>query len=93
MPNGLVFKCHLNMGQPNELNTIQMDAILFSYVMVWYSNGRPSTQDIPIDRPFEYQTICNPNFKKLYSNVSVIQLVGIQIPTVSNIISSKVNDT
>ena len=29
MPNGLVFKCHLNTGQ--------MDAILFSYVLVQYS--------------------------------------------------------
>ena len=32
IPNGLVFKCHMNTGQ--------MDAILFSYVLFWYSNGR-----------------------------------------------------
>ena len=31
MPNGLVFKYHLNTGQ--------MDAILFSCVLVRYSNG------------------------------------------------------
>ena len=30
MPNGPVFKCHLNTGQPNHLNTGQMDTILFS---------------------------------------------------------------
>ena len=34
MPNGLVFKCHLNTGQ---------DAILFSYVLVRYLNGWSST--------------------------------------------------
>ena len=33
-PNGLVFECHLNTGQPNHLNTRLMKAILFSYVMV-----------------------------------------------------------
>ena len=38
MPNGLVFKCHLNTGQPNHLNTGQMDAILFSYILVWNSD-------------------------------------------------------
>ena len=36
--NGQVFKCHLNTGQLNHLNTGQMDAILFSYVLVPYSN-------------------------------------------------------
>ena len=36
---GLVFKCHLNTVQPNYLNTRQMDAILFIYVLVEYSNG------------------------------------------------------
>ena len=40
MPNGLVFKCHLNTGQPHHLKTGQIDAILFSYVLVLYSNGR-----------------------------------------------------
>ena len=43
MPNGLVFECHLNTGQPNHLNTGQMDNIIFSYVLVWYLNGRSST--------------------------------------------------
>ena len=47
MSNGLEFKCHLNTRQPNHLNTGQMNAILFSYVLVWYSNdGQSSTQDI-----------------------------------------------
>ena len=49
MVNGPVFKCHLNTGQPQHLNTryiLQLDttpltdAILFSYVLVWYLNGR-----------------------------------------------------
>ena len=30
MPNGPVFKCHLNTGQRNHFDTRQMDAILFS---------------------------------------------------------------
>ena len=30
MPNGPVFKCHLNTKQPNHLNPGRMDAILFS---------------------------------------------------------------
>ena len=73
MPNGQVFECYLNTGQPNHLNTGQMDAILFSYVLVQYSNGWSSTQDIT-----HILTILNPNFKKVrYSNVS-----GIQLPTV-----------
>ena len=29
----------LNPGQPNHLNTGQMDAFYFSYVLVWYSNS------------------------------------------------------
>ena len=45
MTNGLVFEWHLNTGQ--------MDAILFSYVLVRYSIGRSNTQDI-----------WNSNFKK-----------------------------
>ena len=63
IPNGLVFECHWNKGQPNHLNTKQMDAILFSYVLVWYLNGWSSTWDRASDRVFEYQTIWNPNFK------------------------------
>ena len=34
MPNGLAFKYHSNTVQPNLWNTGQMDAILFSYVVV-----------------------------------------------------------
>ena len=54
MPNCPVFKCHLNTGQPNHWikkphwNTIQLDAILFSYMLVQYSNGLLSTQDIAL---------------------------------------------
>ena len=36
MPNGLVFECYLNTRQPKHLNTGQMDAILFSYLLVCY---------------------------------------------------------
>ena len=61
----LVFECHLYTRQPNHLNTRQMDTILFSYVQVRYLNGWSSTYDIALDRLFEYQTICNPNFKML----------------------------
>ena len=43
VPNGLVFECHLNYGQPNHLNSGQMDTILFFYVLVWYTNGWSST--------------------------------------------------
>ena len=46
MPNGMVFKCHLNTKQPNHLNTGHMDAILFSYLLVKYSNGWSGTWDI-----------------------------------------------
>ena len=46
MPNGPVLKCHLKTGQPYHLNTEQMEAILFSYVLVRYSNGRSCTEDI-----------------------------------------------
>ena len=46
MLNVLAFYCHLNTGQPNHLNTEQLDAILFSYVLVWYSNGRSRKWDI-----------------------------------------------
>ena len=48
MPNGPVFKFHLNTTQPDHLNTGQMDgillmdAILFSYVLVQYLNSRSS---------------------------------------------------
>ena len=37
------FKCHLNTRQPDHLNTRLLDAILFSYALVWYSNGPFST--------------------------------------------------
>ena len=35
IPNGLVFERHLNTRQPDDLNTGQMDAILF--FMYWSS--------------------------------------------------------
>ena len=38
-PNDLVFEGHFNARQPDHLNTRQIDAILFSYVLVCYSNG------------------------------------------------------
>ena len=38
MPNDMVFTCHLITGQ--------MDAILFSYLLVKYSNGWSGTWDI-----------------------------------------------
>ena len=40
MTNGPVFECHMNIGQPDHLNTGQMDAILFSDELVQYPNGR-----------------------------------------------------
>ena len=51
----LNFECHLNTRQPNHLNTRQMDAILFSYVLVRFSNGgssTPKTDHLNI-KPFE----------------------------------------
>ena len=63
MPNGLVFECHLNTVKPNHLNNGQMDAILFSYVLVQYSNGQSSTQDIALYQPFEIRTSKSSVFK------------------------------
>ena len=40
---GPVFKGYLNTGLPNHLKTEKMDAIFFSYVLVWYLNGQSST--------------------------------------------------
>ena len=34
VPYGTVFECNLNTGRPDEYNFVQMDAILFSYVLV-----------------------------------------------------------
>ena len=53
MPNGLVFKCNL-YRTAHPFNTLQIEAILFSYVLVQFSNCRSSTQHI--NRPFEYRT-------------------------------------
>ena len=36
VPNSPLFQCHLNISQVDHLNTRQMDAILFSYVLVQY---------------------------------------------------------
>ena len=55
MPNSLVFKCHFNTPQPDQLNTVPINPILFTYVLVQYSNGQSGTSDI--NRPFEYLTI------------------------------------
>ena len=46
MPNGPVFKCHLNTGQPDNFNIKQMDAILFSYVLVRYIWHSPWTDHL-----------------------------------------------
>ena len=79
MPNGLVFECHLNTGQPNHLNTGQMAAILF--LMYW--SGARMVRLVHMTafhlntKSFEIRTS-----KSWYSNVSGIQMVGIQIPTV-----------
>ena len=42
-PNGTVFECHLKIGQSNHLNAHQIDIMLFSYVLVQYSDGWSST--------------------------------------------------
>ena len=61
MPNGQVFNYHLNTRQPDHLNTRQMDAILFSYVLVLYSNCWSSHRTKHINdhfytKPFEQWT-------------------------------------
>ena len=38
----LVFKCHLNTGQPDHMNTRQLDATLFSHTLIWYLNCQSS---------------------------------------------------
>ena len=60
LTNGPEFKCHLNTGRLDHLNTRQMNAILFSYALVWYLNIKSSTQDKK-----HGLTIWNMNFKKL----------------------------
>ena len=62
----------MNTGEPDHLNTWQMDAILFSYVLVWCLIGQSTTKDI-----VQKLIIWNPNFKKFG-----IQMVGIRNPTV-----------
>ena len=60
-----------------------MDAILFSYVQVQYLNGWSSTQDIAHKQTIWIQNHLKSKLQKVqYSNVSVIQMVIIQIPTV-----------
>ena len=75
MPNGLAFECHLNPGQ--------MDAILFSYVLVWYLNGWSSAQDISLKRPFEILT--SKNFG--------IQMDGIHSLTVLDLVQNALTVT
>ena len=67
------FLMHLNTGQPKHLKTGKMDNILFSNVLVWYSNGRSSTHRpiVPIDRHFEIR------IQKVWFSNSF----GIRIPT------------
>ena len=75
MSNSPVFECHLNTGQPNHLNARQMDAILFSYVLILYSSGQSSTQDSKQTRNLKSELQ-----KVWFSNVTTIKMVGIQIP-------------
>ena len=44
MQNGPILECHLNTGEQHHLNYGQMDAILFSSVLVQYSNGWSITE-------------------------------------------------
>ena len=92
MPNGLVFECHLNTGRPNHLNARQMDAILFSYVLVWFSNDRSSTKDSLRPKISILNHLKSELQKVCYTNVSGIQMVGIQIPTVLCILKGAVED-
>ena len=55
----------MNTGQPNHLNTGQIDTIVFSYVLVRYSNGRSSTLDIA-HRPTDH--LKSKLLKVRYSN-------------------------
>ena len=69
MPTGPVFECHLNTGQPNHLNMRQMHAILFSYILVGFSNGWSSTQDIAHNWTFKIRASKSSVFKCFwYSN-------------------------
>ena len=70
------FWWHLNIEQPNRLNTRQMDSILSFYVLVWYSNGRSSTWDI---------AIWNPNFKIFSKGIFAAGIFGMcsTLPTFS----------
>ena len=76
MPNGPIFKCQLNSGQPNHLNTGQMDTILFSYVMVQYSNGRSNSEvsDIQILTVHEIQRHPNSRYsiRTFFFDIGVI---------------------
>ena len=75
---GLVFKQWSELRTEMsefEMKRGQIDTILFYYVLVWYSNGRSSTEDITHNRPFEYPTIWNLNYKKFdIQKVSGIQM-------------------
>ena len=80
---GLVFKQWSELRtEMSEFETKrgQIDTILFYYVLVWYSNGRPTTW-ISNHLKSELQKVWySKSFR--YSNVSGIQMVCIQIPTV-----------
>ena len=72
MPNGLVFECHLITGQPNHLNTKQVDTILFSF-MYWlgiWMVGLVHVQ-MALALSFKYQTLIQFSFLvQISSNVS-----------------------
>ena len=71
MPNGLFFWMPLEHWTAQPFKYCTNGCHLVFYVLVWYSNGQSST----LTQPDHMNT-------KLYSNVSSIQMVGIQIPTV-----------
>ena len=86
MSYGTVFECHLNIEQPNLLNTTKVYAIFFSYVLVLYFNGRWSIQDIAHKPTIWIPNHLKSDFQKVrYSNVSSIQMVFIQILTLVGI--------
>ena len=72
------------MGQPDHLSAGQMDAILFSYALVQYSNGLSSLLDMAHNtKTFEIPTSKSLVFKWPVSKSSLYIIkthtVGIQI--------------
>ena len=58
---GPVFKCYLNTRQQVHFNTGQMDAILFSFVLIRYSNRVTDTQGYSIQG---WEKFFVPDFNK-----------------------------